>query len=270
MEVRNKMLRISSCFEEAGILLDPFVKTSAIVLIVIANVYAQDDSKPVESFSYLETIRSSGTVHFNPAVTEIIDKQLEDLPRDHPLFWTLKRWNFEGSIILQTRLSPESDEQFYVIHDWGPSTDPGFTIFRNLEKPVMILSIGGVELYIPGNGFLYSVSGHYDNLFNHRRKFKYQSGRFVEVEQPFYYVGINTTTVAPVELLLAPQDSMQQIVASLPANYEVEVLLAKKEDDPNDERYFLVKTPLGLLGWVRITHQAYSGWPIEGIFMSGD
>jgi len=184
------------------------------------------------------------TIRYNPAVTKIINKKEIDKTTDD-----------ECILAIETSISGNASEKTQIRASMAPSDDPHFSIGPEFEW------LNGEELIIPGNGYVYTA-GRGNEMFDVHRKFLYQNGKFVEVKQPFYYVGMSTETVKAVALY--SDTDYKSVVASLPAGYKVEVVINKGE-------HYLVKTPGGLVGWVKIPEGSMSDTsPLKGIYYLGD
>ncbi len=175
--------------------------------------------------------------------------------------------------IMSTRLD-QSGEKFIVVFDPGPSDDPMFSFYRAKDKSKMVLmidllneetdydAIGGINLVMPGNGSIY-ISGNANQMFNKRLKLRLSGNKFVEVEQPFYYVGVDTVTTKPIKLYATKK--LEKAVVSLPKGYKVRVL-ANQDND-----YYLVKTGFGLVGWLKIPYGTMMPeTPLKDIWFYGD
>lgn len=117
----------------------------------------------------------------------------------------------------------------------------------------------GVHLVSPGNGVLY-VSGHTNNMYDQRKKYELKNGKFSEIAQPYYYVGVKAKLKDRLSIF---SDLSQKVeVARLGKGSNVEVLINKDDN-------YLIKTEHGLLGWAKI---AYGNQEtiIEGIYFRGD
>lgn len=162
---------------------------------------------------------------------------------------------------LRTQLLGPGKGFFTIDCDSGGSWDPGCTVLEEIAgqlKPVV--DIRGLRFVLPGDGNIY-VDGHNNTMFNVRRKFEWQDGTFVEVQQPFYYVGVETHTRTDLEMYSTTD--YKQVVAILPKGTPVHVLL-------NEKHNYLVKTAFGLLGWINIQNVSQENSPIEGIYFAGD
>ncbi len=199
-------------------------------------------------------------VHFNPALAQPLnidlgaqwraECQCDDIPR------VIRA--------LRTHLSVGAHEWYVVDYDAGPSVDPTFYLYREADLAAgdsaqPLASLPGTQLYIPGNGALY-LAGHSNSMFDRRRKFELRDGVIAETPQP--YLAVDLTSRAKVALTLYASQTLQQPVASLPVGSELTVVLA-------DGDYYLLRTPFGLLGWVKI-ESTQASEVVEGLFFAGD
>lgn len=192
-------------------------------------------------------------VYFDPKLTELLNGK-------HP---QEKEYDEAGAIVtrvLRSELLGKGKGYFIVDCDSGPSGDPSCTFTRDGEEKGT--NISGLNFILPGNGNIYAT-GHINTMFNERKKYEWRAGQFVEVKQPYHYVGLDSTTNRAIQIYDSRQ--YKKSVASLPANSPVTVLINEDDD-------YLVKTPFGLVGWIRISSEESSqeNTPIKGIYFSGD
>lgn len=228
---------------------------------------ASDQDSDNETFDYLEKIVISESyggisVKYNSASTEVYNKNLGELPESDP-FHPANGPQNHGMKVLKTQIDPSGNE-YIVVFSEGPSGDPTFYFYEadNPENSAFYLMC--LKLYIPGNGSLY-VSGHTNNHFNMRKKYQVQNNELVEVEQPFYYVGSKTNMLKPAKLYKTEQ--LSEVIANLPENYSVEVLVNKPGTN-----MFLVKTDFGLTGWLQVPNKFLwrGNQMFEDIYIAGD
>lgn len=220
-------------------------------------------------FDYLETIQinSRVTCGYNEKSAQVINKKLADLPADHPLY------EIEGPasadvLVMEFKIDQHSDSNCLLVFSNGPSNDPAFSVYDSKTYKV-IKHFPGTEIYIPGNNTLY-VSGRENNYYRQKKKYVVEQSRFQEVSQPFYHVGLKSKTLKPIRLYSDQQ--LTSRLAFLPANYDIEILLAAPEKIRDNHSLYLVKTTFGLVGWVKLKDCLY-GQPemeVEGLFMMGD
>jgi len=220
---------------------------SIILLLVVINV-----TRSQSIFSDLKrlTVDSSNhvSVYYNPSRSTLLTQVYKT------------EWGEYGMRVLRSRLVPSLPDSFLIEYNEGPSGDPGFVVYR-IEKDslVQICGINGLNLVVPGNGFLY-VDGHTDNMFDCRRKYLILRDSVKEIPQPFYYVGLDSKTKQEIRLYVDPTGT--QLVATMPKGSAVQVVLSKGDD-------YLIKTDFGLLGWITI-ESGSKETPIEGIYFAGD
>lgn len=194
-----------------------------------------------------ETIR----VRYDKALATLVNE-----PFDPGAGWNLTK-------VVTTTLKAGAEETILVVFDPGPSADPNFQVYRgtNVGEDNYLGSMNGIELSIPGDGFLY-VSGHTNTTFNQRRKYQITGHGMEEVVQPFYYVGLQSKTLKPVTLTSEVDGGAE--VAALPEGAPVEILLNK------DDNRYLVRTQDGLVGW--FTEELTTQDPVhfEGLYFRGD
>lgn len=161
--------------------------------------------------------------------------------------------------LLVTHIERNSSDKFLIKYDPGPSADPGYIFDRVKNTDTLYFGEFGADIVIvPGNGFVYTK--HRSNeMFNRIRKFKIVDNKFVEVKQPFFWVGIQSELVQDATLY---SDTCRiNPVAYLGKGQKVFVLV-------NSGDYYLVKTPLGLTGWIYIKFN--DGGIIFDVFPLGD
>ena len=248
------------------------------VIIVLAAVYitwgtnqASAANLP-EQFGYLtklnvdHPLRQYGfgdiTIYFDAKVSTVIDTLYDDPIFNNAGFGPRRR-------LIETRIDRNTETTYTIDFSPGPSVDPNFIIFRNIGNELKKLTrggIGGTQLIVPGDEFLY-ISGHTNNTFDQYRIFRIDVDEIIEVEQSFYYVGLQSVTNK--EILIWNENS---VIAILPKGTPIHVLLMKNEQYPNFS--YLVKTETGLVGWVRFKPEELYMWnkpnPIEGLYYNGD
>jgi len=196
-------------------------------------------------------------MHLKPlanAIQEMTDK-------NHPLHISTD-CESEMNLLAITEID-NSNKKYAIIYGYCP--EPEFNIYDANDLDNYIGAIGGLKLYIPGNGNLY-VSGHVNSNFNLKRKLTFIDNVIKEVEQPQYYVGLKTKTLNPITLYKTKE--LKNEVAKLPENYKIEVILAQSSYKLDE--YYLVKTEFGLIGWTKVKAGQYKSIDIEGIYWAGD
>jgi hypothetical protein len=162
--------------------------------------------------------------------------------------------------LIVTQIKRNGGDRFVVKHWPGPSADPMYIFYLIADSDTVYFGrFAADKVIIPGNGFVYTE--HRSNeMFNVKKKFKIVDNKFVEVEQPFYEVGIKSKLTKNVTIYTDTTTIIP--VADLFKGQEVHVLL-------NSGDYYLIKTPLGLTGWVYVKFND-DGRTIHDIFIFGD
>lgn len=162
--------------------------------------------------------------------------------------------------LIVTKIERNSTGKFAIKHWPGPSADPIYIFYRIEAKDTVFFGqFGADKVIVPGNGFVYTE--HRSNeMFNKKRKYKLTDNGFIEVKQPFYSVGIESKVVQ--DIVLYSDTSMINPVASLVKGQNIFVLV-------NSGHYYLIRTPLGLTGWVHIKFND-DGTIIHDIFIFAD
>ena len=181
-----------------------------------------------------------------------IFKSCHSLPDSYPCFETDE---FPEVFLLGKYKNASMNEYVYILYTPGWSFDPLFGITDKNGK--LIWSEGAEEMCINSNGIIY-VSGNINKMFNQRMKFKLENGKVTEIKQPFYYVDVKGKLLKPVKLY-SEKNNQGELVATLPAGYEIEILLAdrQKEKDENGNQkltvIYLARTAFGLVVWLKLT-----------------
>ena len=226
------------------------------------KVTSNNQTTDNEAFDYLEKLNvgngSEVFIKYNPASTTVINKTLSELDKNDPLFIN-DDMSMDDIKLVKTKISSNGDS-YNVVFSWGASADPEFLFYKDgTDTP--IFSVAALNLYIPGNGNIYTA-GHTNNYFNIRKKFTFKNNKFVEAEQAFYYVGLQSKTLKAITLYKS--ESLRTSIANLPADYNVEVLINKQGTN-----LYLIKTDFGLTGWTKLPME-YGNPTIEGLFYAGD
>lgn len=244
-------------------------ETQDIELTKMRNAVSYDKSKESlrQAFSALKFLESNGAiVAYNGRDSMVINKKRSELERTHPLY-VKDDFEADDTLLLQSRLSETDPQVFYLLFSEGESADPRFYFIKTNAPDKEWAVLQGDSLAVPGNGAAY-VANRFNNTFTKRTKYLYSAIGLTEVKQPYFYVGLNTSTLAPLTIYAAPNDT--HVVAQLPKGSEIEVILTDNNPDKNHRTCFLIKTPFGLLGWAWIPESQYYSTVVEGISFWGD
>jgi len=244
-----------------------FYKISPLTLFLLISFSAIGQSKsffPALTRTYIDT---DFNVYFNydKKVTRFLNKPCYALPKNHPVYCDstdiIEPWYLVAKF--KSNLFKDSLD---IVYTAGLSGDPSFSVSSITGK--ILTSINCTDFYINELGTIYA-SGHTNNMFNQRRKFEIKKDTFLEVKQPFYYVGLKSKTLVPITLY--KDKTGKDILAQLPKNYNVEVIASDNQiNDFESCKLYLVKTEFGLLGWLRLSDYERNDSVIEGLFYAGD
>jgi len=159
-----------------------------------------------------------------------------------------------------------------VACDSGPSNDPSCRLLPKFDDPASaVFESAGTDFVFVPNGDIH-VFGHNDNLYDHRRLFRFDGSRYKEVAQPFRYVGIEGKTKAPLTLTSERGgDTKHPVLTLAPGSALTIVLNASDGDDENGQNSdYLVRTRDGIVGWARIPMQPDGTTLVDGLFFAGD
>ena len=192
----------------------------------------------------------SFTAYYNPAAIEFINQKLEN--EGEPTIFAALRGRFAG------------DSDVYLMEcDGGPSADPSCT-FRlastSMDDAPQDNTLNGETFYLPGNGLIYSDTSA--NLFYRTRaKWTLKAGRVAEVEQPFFYIGVNSRAQNAFSLQgldgqrhAVKKGEKVRVVLDDP-HCDLAALKAQKKDDDSDPACpmkLLARGASGASGWVTI------------------
>ena len=238
------------------------------LLTISFQAFSQDP------FPHLETINfnmefcgetSNIKIHYGKDLScEMINATQGTLPKSHPLYTNEAGKN--DVLVMKLNIDQKDKREYFLIFSQGPSCDPEFA-FYDISASKFVGGLPGVELFIPGNGKFYA-SGHFNALFNIKRKYVFDGKKFEEVKPEFYYVGLKTKTLKNIKLF--SDESLTQVIADLPSNYGIEVLVAKRPENFTLEWKYLVKTKFGLVGWTIIKGEQFKSTDVDGIYFKGD
>lgn len=226
----------------------------------------------VQAFSQLARLdTSSGTLLYRAEDAEVVNIKRGELPPNHQLFVD-DGLDMYDVVLVSTRINGADSARHYVVFTEGPSGDYGFYVVRARADVAIEERTGGMDqipgevLAIPGDGSAYSFN-RTNSTFAKRRKWAFTDGAFRELAQPFYLVGLKSVTLRNVTVFGSRLNA--QPVAQLSEGTKVQVLLTD-DVETGDGIMYLISTPSGLVGWIRVPVTQYRGTVIAGLFYWGD
>jgi len=225
--------------------------------------YSQESADSLgEPKKAFENMKKIDRIKYNEQFTTIINQRRGELPADDLFYYPPPNYVADKIIVLKTRID-QSIDKYYVIQ-WSQEFGPGnsYMVYYENDPKNWLGGFRADQVVIPGNGYIYT-SCRDGEAFEIRRKFKIEDNKLIEIQQPFYYVGLKTRTLKPIELYNDLNWGIK--IADIPANYEIEVLLAADKGEIQKKTPFLIKTSFGLVGWADITVPYIEFDEIEGI-----
>lgn len=197
--------------------------------------------------------------------TRLINTVCYQLDKNDPFYCPDSSY-FEGRIVAKFKC-PGIKDSLTILFDPGMSDDPEFSVVSKNQK--VLGRVAALEFYVNSAGVVYSA-GHANNMYNRKRKFQINKDTMLEIKQPYNYVGLKGKTLKDI-VLYQNKDAGDAVVAKLPKGYDIEVLLTESSTkDYETDRFYLVKTDFGLVGWLRLTDEDIFGAVMEGLFFNGD
>ena len=240
-----------------------------------------------EAFPTLETVEDKdayAVIHYNPQLAEKRDERYyynndsDDNPavagtptpkkdgKDDDVDYTDTRHR-----LLETALKPDGAR--YSV-DCSPGVEGGpYCVLVPVSK-TLPASDDGIfapeDLTLPGNGYIYSDSDSGDRYFRAREKWRVQGKEAQNIEQPYYYLGVETTyhdrryrdENRAEPLKLTDRIDGDKTVAEIAPGSKITLVLvqqrfverAGEELDYEDRipAWILVKTADGKTGWFNI------------------
>ena len=244
-----------------------------------------------EAFPALETVEDKAayaTIHYNPQLAEKRDDRyyFANEGEDNPAIAGVPQPKKDGEDdysetyhrLLETALAP-GGARYHV--DCSPGVEGGPYCMLVPVSKTLPASDDGIfapeNLTLPGNGYLYSDSDDGGRYFRAREKWRVQDKETQNIEQPYYYLGTETTyhgrwyqdesgekeTENRAEpLKLTDRIGGDQTIAEVAPGSKITLVLIQQrfveregEELDYEQRipaWLLVKTADGKSGWVKI------------------
>ena len=133
-----------------------------LIILLQTSINVNSQSNP---FPYLKQITNKNDSIVNLFIssenTEIINKKIKDLDKDHPLY-TNEDCISEMTLLAFSSINNELEKKYAIIY--GKCPEPEFHFYDSKDLSICYGSISSLNLYITGNGHLYS-SGHINSKF---------------------------------------------------------------------------------------------------------
>lgn len=237
-----------------------------VLLSTVLIIHAQDNP----GFQNLENVSIdtvyNGFFHYDPGSSRLINTSCRLLSKNDP-FYCSDDIPFDGYIVAKYS-NDNLRDSIIIFFNGGLSMDPEFLIYSGTNR--IIGQFAANNLYINQWGTIYT-SGHVNCMYNRKRKYQLQEDTIIEIVQPYNYVGLKGNT--ETDIVLYSDKAGSDILARLPANYEIEILLAEANTKDYDiDLFFLVRTKFGLVGWLRLMdhNDGVYGGILKDLFFAGD
>lgn len=224
-------------------------KLLLLVVLITCVGYSQNYATP-KSFAHLKKI----TVEENWDIYAFLAVNFDASNSDE---------NGDSEEIGFVEIAKDQESKILMKFSNGMSDDPNFVFYKKeFDKLKYLFSIDGQQIFIPGNGFIY-VSGIANNVFDKKMKYKFVDDKIQEVNQAFYYVGLQTKTLKEIKLF-SDKERLKHL-ATLPKKSNIEVVAS---DFTGDDQFYLIKSSFGLLGWWKMDN--WNSKEIENLYFRGD
>lgn len=236
-----------------------------IVGILLIGLNTGINSQEASPFPYLDKIEikhfQDRELHLDISKADVYNVKRVELDKNNKFYAEECEGEYETLVAI---CSIDKTNKKYAIA-YGTCPNPEFAVY-DFDNPEKIIGfINADKMFITGSGAIYCSGG--EGTFDARKKYKIINGKLEETLQPFYYVGLQTKTLRPIKLYETVD--LKNEVASLPAEYSVEILLSSKAFNSTKGLY-LVKTKFGLIGWAELIAGQYTEVDIKGLKYIGD
>lgn len=205
------------------------------------------------------------TLAYQPSGTTVIKKTRMQMPKSHPLYVD-DDLSQDDVVLLETTLRGAG--KAWVLFSLGPSMDPSFYIVKaGAKKDEVWAEIPATALALPDDGSLFAATRS-NSQFTKRSRFQVTEHGVKEIPQSYYYVGLKTWTLKPVDLYFTPDSDT--VVAQLATGTKLEVLTTDDKPNKQGSTSYFVRTSEGLTGFVWVPTSQYKADTIEGITWWGD
>ena len=238
-------------------------QTTLILLFLVLNLisYSQETSP----FLYLDKIEIQNfkgrELYIQKTNAQIINKKRIELSKEN-IFYAEECEGEYMTLIAICRID-NSNKSYAIAYSVCPN--PEFTIYDSDNPHKIYGNINADKLFITGNGSIYCSGG--ESTFDAKKKFNIIGDKLIEIQQPFYYIGLKTRTLRPIKLF--ETIDLENEIANLPMDYPVEIILSNKSFNSTKGLY-LVKTKFGLTGWSELKAGQGESVDVEGLIYTGD
>ena len=215
-------------------------------------------------------------VSYNKNYFKEINIRINSLETTNPLFIDKEDYESPDLLLGVIDLSGNGDF-YYMVLSWGASYDVSYKFFsvKKLQdfkgtkgvpvKPDFIVE--GTSIIIPSNGNIYSY-GHNNNLQSIKRKFVFRNGNLTELSQPFYYIGIQTTSLKD-QTIFSDTKLTSELYKISKGSVVTIVGLQSISGSNSYQELYVVASEFGLVGYVKADYDQKQT-QFSGFFYAGD
>jgi hypothetical protein len=238
--------------------------TSILLLIIIAVIVYfsfpktpkdKEDIGKIDTNINIEQEEIISTSTTTYATDEIISLKEGTVKKEKKVFMSSGFDTGESSPEVTTDYTAKiisNGPEYYIQLNDGPSGDPHFEYFIKSGNDYINVGSTPRKVIIPGNGFIYSSGSTFESFPTYTKyKIDTNTGRIVEVRQPYVYIGLKTKANKNIDIV----DNDGSNVATIAKGSPIEVLLLNTVyyQDNKDRGYtktgILVKTQYNIVGW---------------------
>ncbi len=194
----------------------------------------------------------------------VFNTSCDKLPYDDPFYHA--QGDTTGFIKVMEYVPDAATGDLYsILFSMGESGDSQYLFFLEGEfrNPAFILHAD--HLTFSGDG-LVIARGSTNQMFTRSRKFRIDRGKIREMPQPFYAVDLESQ--ATRDFPVFESKKMKKILTEVHRGEALTVLAAEFKPE---YRYYLIRTSLGLCGWIRVEREVWvDETPVKDLYYHGD
>jgi hypothetical protein len=240
-----------------------FITSILLLIIIVGIVYfsfpkTQKDNETVDNIDTNINIEQEDIISTSTSIyttDEIISLKEGTVKKEKKVFVSSGFDTGDSSPEVTTdyvaKITSNGPEYYIELND-GPSGDPHFEYFIKSGNDYINVGSTPRKVIIPGNGFIYSSGSTFESFTTYTKyKIDKDTGRIVEVKQPYVYIGLKTKANKNIDIV--NNDGLN--VATIAKGSPIEVLLLNTvyyQDNKNrgyTKTGILIKTQYNIIGW---------------------
>jgi hypothetical protein len=227
--------------------------------------------------SYAKQTELTKTVlSFDPKYFKEINVLRKNLPKENPMYTNDSVADGIGAddILLGSIDLTGANDLYYITLSDFPSYDINYNFYKvnriSAMKPLEYkqpdFTIYAPSLIVPSNGNIYAY-GHNNNNYSLKRKFIFKNSNIVELDQPFAYVGVTTTSLK--DQVIYSDVSLSKELYKVSKGTPVTIVGIQTIDKNKYRSAYLVASEFGLVGYV-VVESEQSETQFSGFYFNGD